>query len=129
MLATGTIAPYNFTTLCLGNSHRVEATSPDLRCPLATSKHNHKLQFLGKQRLQLYTAVSLELQHASRTKKIMAVPSGAESGSGFSFPFDPFSGGWNAWILGIVVSVIIPLSKDKWWPLLKLRGKGQEAKL
>ncbi|KAF2299731.1 hypothetical protein GH714_002908 [Hevea brasiliensis] len=40
-----------------------------------------------------------------------------------ALPSDPSSGSWKMWILGMIITVIIPFWRNKWWPLLKLKDR------
>ncbi|KAJ8772228.1 hypothetical protein K2173_027405 [Erythroxylum novogranatense] len=124
MLTARSIAPINVTILGFNNRCRYEDTARRLGCPLTSLKNDYGCQFLGRQKLQIY-CTSLKLRNAINTKMDMAVQSG--SGAGPSLPSDPFPGSWKVWIIGMVISAVLPFWRGKWWPLMNLKDTVESA--
>ncbi|KAJ8772229.1 hypothetical protein K2173_027406 [Erythroxylum novogranatense] len=118
MSKTVSPVPNHVTNRCVRICQRYEAASPNW-FPLATSLPIRKFQLAGNQMLQTYTS-NLELRHSNK-KRDMGVYGVIESGS--TIISDPSPGSWNFWILGIIVTVILPFTKSKWGPLLKIKEK------
>ncbi|KAJ9166532.1 hypothetical protein P3X46_021272 [Hevea brasiliensis] len=98
---------------------RFQFSSLSPRFLLATLDHKNRYYFLGNQRLKIFNT-SLEFHHA-RSKKDMVVHNGVHPEP--ALPSDPSSGSWKMWILGMIITVIIPFWRNKWWPLLKLKDR------
>lgn len=114
---------HNWASLPTGSSRRSQAYGMNPNLHLATSKHNHRIQFLGYQKMNIFTT-TLEVLHFGKNKKMdMAVySSGVESGLPFPLPFNlPFDlnpGSWQTWVLGLFVA-LTPFGIRTWWPILK----------
>ncbi|KDP41430.1 hypothetical protein JCGZ_15837 [Jatropha curcas] len=114
MLTRRSTAPYSYW-----RTH--QRFSLNSRILLATVKHINSCQFLGNQRLKIFHA-NLKLHDAS-SKKDMVVYNGVDPGP--VLPSDPSSspGSWKMWILGMLITVVLPVWRNKWWPLLTLKDR------
>ncbi|GMI78443.1 hypothetical protein HRI_001513600 [Hibiscus trionum] len=86
---------------------------------LVISKHKEIYQIPRNQNLQSLGS-GLRLQNADRDKNKVVCCS---VGPGPSFPSNPDPGSWQLWVLGILVSVVLPFWRSKWGPLLKLKDE------
>ncbi|KAJ6730307.1 PHAGE CAPSID SCAFFOLDING PROTEIN (GPO) SERINE PEPTIDASE [Salix viminalis] len=84
------------------------------------SKFKHKSQSLGNQRLEIFST-SLKLLYAKNTKMQMAVYNSV--GTGSAHPSAPSSPCRKGWILGVLLSVILPFCRNKWGGLLMMKDK------
>ncbi|XVE60545.1 hypothetical protein DITRI_Ditri05aG0137300 [Diplodiscus trichospermus] len=92
---------------------------------LVISKHKSKHQILRNQKL-LSLGTGLKVQNTDRYRNMVVCDS---VGSGPTVPSasspTPVPGSWKPWILGILLSVILPFWRGKWGPLLKLKEEVQ----
>ncbi|KAH8516162.1 hypothetical protein H0E87_004507 [Populus deltoides] len=119
--------PHNWASLPTGSRRRSQVYGTNPSFHLATSKHNHRIQFLGHQKMNIFTTTLEVLHHGKNRKMDMAVYStGVESGIPFPLPFNlPFDlnpGSWQTWVLGLIVA-LTPFGISKWWPMLKSKGR------
>ncbi|KAJ6685628.1 hypothetical protein OIU79_015611 [Salix purpurea] len=114
---------HNWASLPTGSSRRSQVYGINPNSHLATSKHNHRIQFPGYQKMNIFTT-TLEVLHYGKNRKMdMAVYSGGiEPGLPFPLPFNlPFDlnpGSWQTWVLGLVLA-LTPFGISTWWPILK----------
>ncbi|CAK9149029.1 unnamed protein product [Ilex paraguariensis] len=81
--------------------------------------HNYGSSFPGNRSSQNLMS-SLRAEPIKRTSKMdFAVFAGVQAGG--PVPSGPPPNSWKNWILGIVMTVILPLLSHKWGPLLKLK--------
>ncbi|KAF9687354.1 hypothetical protein SADUNF_Sadunf02G0084900 [Salix dunnii] len=86
------------------------------------SKFKYKSQSLGNQRLEIFST-SPKLLYAKNTKMQMAVYNSV--GTGSAGPSAPSP--WKGWILGVLLSVILPFCRNKWGALLLIKDKVEEV--
>ncbi|KAJ6939519.1 hypothetical protein NC651_005848 [Populus alba x Populus x berolinensis] len=86
------------------------------------SKLKFKSQFLRNQRLEVFST-SLKLLYARNTKMEMAVYSSL--GTGPAHPSAPSP--WKGWVLGMLISIILPFCRNKWGALLLIKDKVEEV--
>lgn len=115
--------PHNWASLPTGSRRRSQVYGTNPSFHQATSKHNHRIQFLGHQKMNIFTTTLEVLHHGKNRKMDMAVYStGVESGIPFPLPFNlPFDlnpGSWQTWVLGLIVA-LTPFGISKWWPILR----------
>ncbi|XP_022766409.1 uncharacterized protein LOC111311297 isoform X2 [Durio zibethinus] len=113
--AAGSILPFKV---------RVESCKfqPSILCLnnfLEISKHKGKYQVLRNHKLQSLGS-DLRVQNTDRYRNMVVCSS---VGSGPPIPSNPTPGpgSWKPWILGILLSIILPFWRGKWRPLLKLK--------
>ncbi|KAJ8762557.1 hypothetical protein K2173_007996 [Erythroxylum novogranatense] len=112
------LVPTYVTTPVVMNFQRYEAANPHLWFPLVTRSDRRKLQLNGNQMFQTGTSI-LDLRHNSK-KRNTVVYGGVEPDSAPP-PSDRSPAPWNGWILGIVVTIILPSTRNKWGPLLRIK--------
>ncbi|KAJ6709548.1 hypothetical protein OIU74_010610 [Salix koriyanagi] len=103
---------------CSSVSHTFLVPGPVSVSTSEISKFKHKSQSLGNQRLEIFST-SLKLLYAKNTKMQMAVYSSV--GTGSAHPSAPSP--WKGWILGVLLSVILPFCRNKWGGLLLMKDK------
>ncbi|XP_039023327.1 uncharacterized protein LOC120155946 isoform X2 [Hibiscus syriacus] len=86
---------------------------------LVIAKHKAKHHIPRIQNLQSL-GTALRLQHADTDKNMVVCCS---VGSGPSFPSNPGPGSWKLWVLGILMSIVLPFWRSKWGPLLKWKDE------
>ncbi|KAG5251019.1 plastid-targeted protein [Salix suchowensis] len=118
---------HNWASLPTGSSRRSQVYGINPNSHLPTSKHNHRIQFLGYQKMNIFTT-TLEVLHYGKNRKMdMAVySSGIEPGLPFPLPFNlPFDLnpdlGEQTWVLGLVLA-LTPFGISTWWPILKSKA-------
>ncbi|XVF64839.1 hypothetical protein PTKIN_Ptkin09bG0198700 [Pterospermum kingtungense] len=86
---------------------------------LVISKHKARHQILRNQKVKSL-GTGLRVQNTDRCRNIVVCSS---AGSGPQIPSNPApgSGSWKPWILGFLMSMILPFWRGKWRPLLKLK--------
>ncbi|PRQ21346.1 hypothetical protein RchiOBHm_Chr7g0238201 [Rosa chinensis] len=77
-------------------------------------------RFLGNRSLP---SCNTSLQRVQIGSKILLMVVNSVDPGTPPLPSEPSGGSWKMWLLGVLFSVIIPLTKNKWYPLLKLKGK------
>ncbi|XP_039069146.1 uncharacterized protein LOC120215565 [Hibiscus syriacus] len=88
---------------------------------LVISKHKAKRhRIIRKQNLQ-FLGTSIWLRNIDRDKN-MVVRCGVGPG-----PSNHGPGSWKLWVLGILLSVVLPFWRSKWGPLLKLKDENAET--
>ncbi|XP_011016870.1 PREDICTED: uncharacterized protein LOC105120399 isoform X2 [Populus euphratica] len=98
------------------------APSPVSDSTSEISKLKFKSQFLRNQRLKVF-GTSLKLLYARNTKMEMAVYN--SHGTGPAHPSSPSP--WKGWVLGMLISIILPFCRSKWGPLLLIKDKVEEV--
>ncbi|XVF39582.1 hypothetical protein PTKIN_Ptkin01aG0045400 [Pterospermum kingtungense] len=96
---------------------------PTILCPrhfLLISKHKAKHQIVRNQKLQSLGTGLIRMQNTDRYKNMVVCSS---VGSGPPVPPNPTPnpGSWKPWILGFLLSIILPFWRGKWGRLLKLK--------
>ncbi|KAJ6709549.1 PHAGE CAPSID SCAFFOLDING PROTEIN (GPO) SERINE PEPTIDASE [Salix koriyanagi] len=104
---------------CSSVSHTFLVPGPVSVSTSEISKFKHKSQSLGNQRLEIFST-SLKLLYAKNTKMQMAVYSSVGTGSAHPSAPSPCRKGW---ILGVLLSVILPFCRNKWGGLLLMKDK------
>ncbi|WCJ24782.1 hypothetical protein M5689_006714 [Euphorbia peplus] len=92
------------------------------KCPFSVPNPSFRLR--NSQFLQISKPSScLELHHQNNIKvaRYMAVFAGVDPGP--IVPSDPSSLPWKMWIVGMLITAILPFWKNKFWPLIKLKEK------
>ncbi|KAJ4822021.1 hypothetical protein Tsubulata_001588 [Turnera subulata] len=119
---TATTASCNITSLNIRSSQGCQRPGSKRSCVLPASKFNHKCQSLGIHHRFPLLITSL----GSRNVKMnMTAYSGVDPG--VPLPSDPSPGSWKFWILGMVITVLLPFCRNGWGPLLRLRDKVERA--
>ncbi|XVF36648.1 hypothetical protein REPUB_Repub19eG0075200 [Reevesia pubescens] len=92
----------------------------------AISKQKNDQLFQRNQTFPLLNTGSLRILQTNRNTKMknMVVRNSSETGAP-PFPFNllPGSNNWLLWVLGTVISLILPFTTSKWGPLLKLKNE------
>ncbi|XWS14956.1 hypothetical protein CRYUN_Cryun35bG0052800 [Craigia yunnanensis] len=93
---------------------------------LVISKHKGKHQILRNQKLQSLGTGLIRVQNTDRYRNMVVCSS---VGSGPPIPSNPTPGpgSWKTWILGILISIILPFWRGKWGRLLKLKEEVETA--
>ncbi|XP_034891937.1 uncharacterized protein [Populus alba] len=99
------------------------APSPVSDSTSEISKLKFKSQFLRNQRLEVFST-SLKLLYARNTKMEMAVYSNLGTGPAHPSAPSPCRKGW---VLGMLISIILPFCRNKWGPLLSIKDKVEEV--
>ncbi|KAE8714362.1 Detected protein of unknown function [Hibiscus syriacus] len=86
---------------------------------LVIAKHKAKYHIPRNPNLQSL-GTALRLQHADRDNNMVVCCS---VGSGPSFPSNPGPSSWKLWVMGILMSMVLPFWRSKWGPLLKLKDE------
>ncbi|XP_024172859.1 uncharacterized protein LOC112178846 [Rosa chinensis] len=77
-------------------------------------------RFLGNRSLP---SCNTSLQRVQIGSKILLMVVNSVDPGTPPLPSEPSGGSWKMWLLGVLFSVIIPLTKNKWYPLLKLKDR------
>ncbi|KAL3504796.1 hypothetical protein ACH5RR_034637 [Cinchona calisaya] len=86
---------------------------------LSISAHKNSIYFLGRQSL---IHLSHGLQRKNESKRNFAVYNSVQPGVPLpSAP--PSSGPWKGWLVGIVLTFVLPFLTNKWGPLLKIKNE------
>ncbi|XP_050377670.1 uncharacterized protein LOC126794917 [Argentina anserina] len=102
------------------NNSRSSLVHHNLRLNQRESCH-----FLGNRNLR---SSSTSLQRFQIGSKILLMVVNSVDPRTPPLPSDPSGGGsWKMWLFGILFSVIIPFTKNKWYPLLKLKEQVETA--
>ncbi|XP_021284604.1 uncharacterized protein LOC110416825 [Herrania umbratica] len=69
--------------------------------------------------------LGIQTNRNSRKMNNMVVCCSLEPGPATPFPFNliPAGTNWQFWILGVIISVLLPFTTSKWGPLLKLKNE------
>ncbi|PON49747.1 hypothetical protein PanWU01x14_227830 [Parasponia andersonii] len=119
------ISPYYCDTsagvVCRSRSPNQASTFYPAGCHL--SKHNeYYCRFLGNPRLQ---SASTSLQRVQNCKKNTKMDISVKNNILPDLPPLPSDnsspGSWKLWLMGILISVVVPFWKNKWGPLQKLQ--------
>ncbi|KAG6784311.1 hypothetical protein POTOM_010002 [Populus tomentosa] len=118
--------PHNWASLPTGSRRRSQVYGTNPSFHLAASKNNHRIQFLGHQKMNISTTTQEVLHDGKNRKMDMAVNStGVESGIPFplpsNLPFDLNPGSWQTWVLGLILA-LTPFGIRTWWPMLKSKA-------
>ncbi|XP_004299686.1 PREDICTED: uncharacterized protein LOC101306919 [Fragaria vesca subsp. vesca] len=108
------------TTALTRSNSRSSLLHPHLRLNQKDSCH-----FLGNRSLRSCSSTSLQRVQIG-SKILLMVVNSVDPGSP-PLPSDPSGGSWKMWLLGVLFSVIIPFTKNKWYPLLKLKEQVETA--
>ncbi|OMP07495.1 hypothetical protein CCACVL1_01292, partial [Corchorus capsularis] len=87
---------------------------------LVMSKHKgrtYQNNILRNPTLRSTFGTDLRVQNSERSYRNMVV---CNVGSGPSLP-DPNPGSWKFWLLGMLMSVVLPFWRGKWGPLMKIK--------
>ncbi|KAH8516165.1 hypothetical protein Peur_047485 [Populus x canadensis] len=98
------------------------APSPVSDSTSEISKLKLKSQFLRNQRLEVFST-SLNLLYARNTKMEMAVYNSL--GTGPAHPSAPSP--WKGWVLGMLISIILPFCRNKWGAVLLIKDKVEQV--
>ncbi|KAH7524335.1 hypothetical protein FEM48_Zijuj06G0108400 [Ziziphus jujuba var. spinosa] len=90
------------------------------------AKRNEKCHFLGNSSSLYLKTSHLEMLITGKTKMDMVVNNGVVPGPPFP-DSDTFPGSWKGWILGLLMTVILPFLTNKWGPLLKFKKDVETA--
>ncbi|ONI35233.1 hypothetical protein PRUPE_1G524300 [Prunus persica] len=113
MLIRNTIIITTAVAPCSSSRH-LQVSSFGPSC-LRTNRRD-RCHFLGNRN---FLQSILKVQNGTKIKMDVVV-NGAEPGT--PLPSDPSSGtSWKLWLVGILISVVVPFWKNKWWPLQKFR--------
>ncbi|KAH0989180.1 hypothetical protein GBA52_000663 [Prunus armeniaca] len=97
------------------SSRHLQASSFGPSC-LSTNRRDGRCHFLGN---RSFLQSIMKVQNGTKIKMDVVV-NGVEPGT--PLPSDPSSGtSWKLWLVGILISVVVPFWKNKWWPLQKFR--------
>ncbi|KAE8666786.1 hypothetical protein F3Y22_tig00112491pilonHSYRG00280 [Hibiscus syriacus] len=99
-------------------------SQPSILCFLVISKLKGKHQILRNSKLQP-SARSLRLQNTDRNRNMAFCNSSVEPGPIVPSTPTPGPGSWKPWILGILMSIILPMWRGNWRPLLKLKQEAE----
>ncbi|KAL4279685.1 hypothetical protein GQ457_03G033620 [Hibiscus cannabinus] len=91
---------------------------------LVISKHKGKHQVLRNSMFQPLGG-GLRLQNTNRYRNMVFCNSGVEPGPIVPSTPAPAPGSWKAWIVGILMSIILPMWRGNWRPLLKLKQEAE----
>ncbi|KAJ7958964.1 Phage capsid scaffolding protein (GPO) serine peptidase [Quillaja saponaria] len=100
---------------------RYQASNPRLIHFLVISKAKDSCSLLQNQSRGSLSACGLRLRHDCKRKMDVTVCSSAEPGP--PLPSDS----WKAWLLGFIMTIIVPFGWNKWGPLLTLKQKVETA--
>ncbi|PRQ21345.1 hypothetical protein RchiOBHm_Chr7g0238181 [Rosa chinensis] len=81
-------------------------------------------RFLGNQSLR---SCNTSLQRVQIGSKILLMVVNSVDPGTPPLPSDPSGGSWKMWLLGVLFSLIIPFTKNKWYPLLTLKDRVETA--
>ncbi|OMP01284.1 hypothetical protein COLO4_11997 [Corchorus olitorius] len=99
---------------------------------LAISKHKNEQLSVRSQTLPSSLFISsggLGILTNDRNRKMnkMSVRCSLDPGSAPPFPFNLIPGSnWQLWVLGTIVSVVLPFTTSKWGPLLKIKNEAEK---
>ncbi|GMI90984.1 hypothetical protein like AT2G14095 [Hibiscus trionum] len=91
---------------------------------LVVSKHGAKHQILRNSKFQSLGR-GLRLQNIGRNRNMVFCNSSVEPGPVVPSTPTPGPGSWKPWILGILMSIILPMWRGNWRPLLKLKQEAE----
>ncbi|KAJ9673918.1 hypothetical protein PVL29_023458 [Vitis rotundifolia] len=126
MTATRLIVPYSGIDLHARSCHRFSgsASIPRPTCLSAVSEHMNGRLFLGNQDLKAFSTIG-RVPSDRNTKMDTTVYCSTQPGA--SLPSGPPTNSWKNWIIGMLLSMVVPLWKYKLGPLLQLKNEVETA--
>ncbi|XP_058224815.1 uncharacterized protein LOC131333976 isoform X3 [Rhododendron vialii] len=120
MSTTRLITPQSLTNLqikpCSKSETFICSSSPGFR--LVISKQNDRSCFANDGGLR-YRSGGRGLRRGRNGSMDLVVYSDVQPG-GAPLPSDPSSNSWKGWILGALITIMLPFLRNKWGPLFKL---------